>query len=69
MDLVREMGRLKAEQNISILQPHRWKEILEDRVKKGELLGFGPDFVIDLMQTIHEEAIRRQEADRLHDPD
>lgn len=69
MQLVREMGKLKAEQNISTLQPHRWQEILEDRVKKGELLGFGPDFVMDLMQTIHEEAIRRQEADRLGDPD
>jgi chorismate mutase len=66
MDLVREMGQLKAEQNISTLQPHRWKEILEDRVNKGASLGFEADFVIDLMQTIHEEAIRRQEADRLH---
>jgi len=65
MEIVREMGRLKAAQNVSTLQPHRWKEILEDRVKRGAALGFLPDFVIDLMQTIHEEAIRRQEADRL----
>jgi chorismate mutase len=67
MDIVREMGKLKAEQNISTLQPHRWKEILEDRIRKGETYGFGPDFVMQLMQTIHEEAIRLQEADRLHD--
>ena len=67
MDIVRKMGKLKAEQNISTLQPHRWQEIIADRVNKGELLGFGRDFVIDLMQIIHEEAIRRQEADRLHD--
>jgi hypothetical protein len=33
------------------------------------MLGFGPDFVINLMQIIHEEAIRRQEADRLPDAD
>lgn len=65
MDIAREMGKLKAEQNISTLQPHRWKEIIEDRVHKGQLHGFGKDFVIDLMQIIHEEAIRRQEADRL----
>jgi chorismate mutase len=67
MDIAREMGKLKAEQNISTLQPHRWNEILEDRVRKGKSHGFEPDFVIGLMQTIHEEAIRRQEADRLHD--
>jgi chorismate mutase len=69
MEIVREMGKLKAEQNISTLQPHRWKEILEDRINKGASLGFDNDFVINLMQNIHEEAIRRQEADRLRDAD
>jgi chorismate mutase len=69
MDIVREMGKLKAEQNISTLQPHRWQEILEDRVKKGAAMGFEKEFVIELMQILHEEAIRRQEADRLHEAD
>ena len=33
MEIVREMGQLKAKQNVSTLQPHRWQEIVEDRLK------------------------------------
>jgi chorismate mutase len=69
MDVVRKMGRLKAEQNVSTLQPHRWQEIVQDRVKKGSSLELSEDFVLQLMQSIHEEAIRQQEADRVEGAD
>jgi chorismate mutase len=65
MHIVREMGRLKTEQNVSTLQPHRWQEIIDDRVAKGTRLDLSGDFVLQLMQSIHEEAIRQQEADRV----
>ena len=65
MDIVREMGRLKSEQKVSTLQPHRWQEILDDRVKRGADLELSEDFVLQMMQSIHEEAIRKQEVDRL----
>lgn len=65
MDIVEEMGRLKAEQSVSTLQPHRWQEIVDDRVKKGVGLELSEGFVLQVMQSIHEEAIRRQEADRV----
>ena len=65
MGIVQEMGRLKAKQSVSTLQPHRWQEIVADRVKKGMGLDLSEDFVLQLMQSIHEEAIRRQEADRV----
>ncbi len=64
MEIVREMGELKARENVSILQPHRWQSILEDRIQKGLQLGFTDRFVGDLMQLIHEEAIRFQEEDK-----
>ena len=64
MDVVREMGRLKARQNISTLQPHRWQEILAERQKHGEKLGLPSEFVGQLMQALHEEAIRQQERER-----
>jgi len=41
---------------------------VEDRVKKGGALALSEDFVLQLMQFIHEEAIRQQEVDRLNDP-
>lgn len=65
MEIAREMGRLKAAQNVSTLQPHRWQEILEDRIRKGSCLDLSEDFILQLMQSIHEEAIRQQEADRV----
>ncbi len=65
MDIVQEMGRLKTEKNVSTLQPHRWQEIVEDRVKKGTGLDLSEGFVLQLMQSIHEEAIHQQEASRV----
>jgi chorismate mutase len=65
MEIVREMGHLKSEQNVSTLQPHRWQEILEDRIKRGAGLHLSADFVMQIMQSIHEEAIRKQEVDRV----
>jgi chorismate mutase len=65
MDIVSEMGRLKAKQSVSTLQPHRWQEILDDRVKKGSEFDLTGEFVLQIMQSIHEEAIRRQEVDRV----
>lgn len=64
MEVVREMGRIKTEQHVSTLQPHRWQEILHDRVQRGSQLELSEDFVLQLMQSIHEEAIRQQEAGR-----
>lgn len=65
MGIVREMGLLKTEQHVSTLQPHRWQEILQDRVKKGAGLNLSEDFVLQMMQSIHEEAIRQQETHRI----
>jgi chorismate mutase len=65
MDVVRKMGKVKAQQNVSTLQPNRWLEIVKDRVSKGAKLDLSEDFVLQLMQSIHEEAIRLQEQDRL----
>ena len=65
MEIVRKMGRLKSEYEVSTLQPHRWQAILDDRVKRGGGLNLSEDFVLQVMQSIHEEAIRQQEADRI----
>ncbi len=65
MEIVREMGRLKTELNVSTLQPDRWREILVDRVRKGVALDLSEDFVLQVMQSIHEEAIRLQERERV----
>lgn len=65
MDVVRRMGELKAGQNVSTFQPHRWKEMVDDRVAKGSELDLSEHFVLQMMQSIHEEAIRQQELRRI----
>ncbi|HEY5653439.1 MAG TPA: bifunctional 3-deoxy-7-phosphoheptulonate synthase/chorismate mutase type II [Pontiella sp.] len=67
MEIVRSMGAIKVEQNVSTLQPHRWQEILNDRIAKGKHLGLSEDFVLHVMQSVHEESIRQQEVERLHE--
>lgn len=65
MEVVRAMGSLKAAQHISTLQPDRWRQIVEDRVRKGGRLALSEGFVLQLMQAVHEEAIRQQEVHRI----
>jgi hypothetical protein len=39
---------------------------MEARLARGESLKLAPEFVTEIMQAIHEEAIRQQEQERLH---
>ena len=63
MEIVRQMGRLKAEENVSVLQPDRWRKMLDTRIEKGQQAALSPDFILQFMQAIHEEAIRQQETE------
>lgn len=65
MDVVRDMVALKMEQNISTFQPHRWQEIVQNRVRKGAEFNLSERVVLQIMQSIHEEAIRQQEVQRV----
>jgi chorismate mutase len=58
--LSREIGEVKKEKNIAILQIRRWKKIIKNQLKSGELLGVDVDFVKAVYQLIHEESIRVQ---------
>ncbi len=69
MEVVREMGTLKTRENISTLQPHRWQNVLDDRVRHGRGLGLAGEFIEELMQLIHEESIRQQEEGRVKGAD
>ena len=60
MKISEKIGRYKKEQNITILQPNRWNEILEDRLAKGLKLGLSEEFIIKLFKDIHQESINFQ---------
>ncbi|HEX2974052.1 MAG TPA: chorismate mutase [Tepidisphaeraceae bacterium] len=61
MEIVRLMGKLKREHQVSTLQPNRWQEILASRVNAAGNKGLGKEFISQIYQIIHEEAIRLQE--------
>jgi chorismate mutase len=60
MSLVRQIGQYKKDNNITILQPNRWNEILQRTCQKGEQLGLSPTFTTQYFDAIHMESINQQ---------
>ncbi|RJQ51235.1 MAG: 3-deoxy-7-phosphoheptulonate synthase [Nitrospiraceae bacterium] len=63
MEIVRKMGDIKRKKNISTLQPQRWLEILASRQDMGKEYNLSEEFIFQLFQSVHEEAIRHQEEE------
>jgi len=61
MKLAEDIGRYKKANNISILQPERWNNILIKSEKKAENLGLSIDFINQLFRSVHQESINHQE--------
>jgi chorismate mutase len=62
MVLAEEIGECKRANDVSVLQPSRWAEILETRVAQGKMKNLSENFITKLYQLMHEEAIRHQEG-------
>lgn len=58
--LTREIGSYKKENNVTVFQLDRWKEIVATRSAAGENLGLERDFIHKLYEAIHSESIRIQ---------
>jgi chorismate mutase len=60
MNIVEDIGKYKKENNITILQLKRWSQIIRDRVDTGVRIGLSKEFLLKLLETLHEESIQRQ---------
>lgn len=60
MQLVNEIGIFKKEHNITILQLKRWNEIINNRIEKAEQLGLDRNFILHLLEILHQESIQIQ---------
>jgi len=60
MDIVREIGKYKKENNVTALQINRWAQLMEERVKWGQKLNLNKTFTQILFQLIHEDSVRMQ---------
>ncbi|MBR9922123.1 MAG: bifunctional 3-deoxy-7-phosphoheptulonate synthase/chorismate mutase type II [Bacteroidetes bacterium] len=60
MKLAERIGTYKKKNNISILQPTRWNEILEHAQQRAAAHGLSPDFVSVFLKSVHQESINHQ---------
>lgn len=60
MDIVREIAEYKRENNLAIVQPSRWTEILESRLATGIRKQLTEKFVKELFHAVHKESIHHQ---------
>ncbi|RZJ69900.1 bifunctional 3-deoxy-7-phosphoheptulonate synthase/chorismate mutase type II [Flavobacterium sp.] len=61
MQVADEIGALKKEKNVAILQNKRWNEILDKMIAEGSSKGLTEDFVLKIFKAIHQESITHQE--------
>jgi chorismate mutase len=60
MDIAKQIGQFKKDNNVTILQTNRWAEIVTDRIEKGAKRELTEDFIKELFEAIHQESIRHQ---------
>jgi len=60
-DISQQIGKLKKDNNIAILQSGRWEEVLDNALRRGEQLGLDRDFVREIFNLIHGFSISSQQ--------
>ena len=60
MEVSRQIGQYKKDNNIAILQTSRWDAVLAKVIEKGKECGLSEKFVTSLFNTIHEESVESQ---------
>ncbi|ANH61720.1 bifunctional 3-deoxy-7-phosphoheptulonate synthase/chorismate mutase type II [Dokdonia donghaensis] len=60
MKISDNIGELKAENNVSILQTKRWNEILGKMILEGEQHNLSEEFILRVFKAVHQESINHQ---------
>ncbi len=60
MNIIRQIGQYKKENQVTALQVNRWAQIIEDRSKLAVKLDLDDTFIKALFQLIHEGSVRQQ---------
>jgi chorismate mutase len=59
---IEEIGYYKKENNITVLQMDRLRQMMISRMRKGKELGLDAVFVLKLLQLVHKDSIQIQTA-------
>ena len=62
MKIADQIGALKKDKNVAVLQSKRWNEVLGNMILEGEKVGLSEEFVLKMFKAIHQESINHQEA-------
>jgi chorismate mutase len=60
MKIAKNIGEIKKQNNVTVLQSNRWNDILESTINKAKNLNLNDEFVKSYMEVIHIESIRIQ---------
>ena len=60
MKIAKNIGEIKKQNNVTVLQSNRWNDILESTINKAKNLNLNDEFVKSYMEAIHIESIRIQ---------
>jgi chorismate mutase len=61
MKMAEEIGQIKQQKSVAVLQSNRWDEIMHKMLEKGSNLGLSEKFINRLFKAIHQESIDKQE--------
>ncbi len=60
MKIIDEIGEYKKQNNITILQIKRWREMLHERLEIGAKTGLDKEFLLKMLELVHEKSIQIQ---------
>ncbi len=60
MKWVEEIGSLKQQHHIPVLQINRWETLLEDHIAKAQQIGLDGEFIKAVFELIHAQAVKKQ---------
>ncbi len=60
MKIAENIGKIKKENNIAVLQTKRWNQIISQRINEAKEKGLSEHFIETVFRAIHEESINHQ---------
>ncbi len=61
MQLAQEIGKIKQQKSVAVLQSDRWLEIMQKAIQKAEKMNLSETFIQNIFKAIHQESIDKQE--------
>ena len=60
MEISEEIGEYKRQRGMAVVQPERYRALMEKRVEEGEAMGLRSAFIRRVLGMIHEESVKVQ---------